>query len=288
MFVTFFTYQVGRYQRNELLTHTMRYLHELSTVVWCLFPLFNTLRNLQFSQGSLNWDTTQHHKRQSSLIEDPMRNIASLRNGDGIKLNLNLLDMPLYLFVDDEDNHRVFSAYLRHCFAIENLLFIERVSIFKELILAATQTADSVMPTINEQEEESLSVMELTIASIQPKIAIPRMKLLFLTSLYAEMQALVGFDGCGESDGAGGDFEHHRVGLHAAATMICDSFVQQQSKTEVNLPFGTRSTIMRRISNVDNFKDYDDYAKLFDEAFVEIFRLIMSIYTYRFKPWCCL
>merc|ERR1712087_13324 len=288
--------------------HALRYLHELSTFTWCIFPLFHTLRSVRVCQGgSLDFAKVQKHQRESSLLDPPSHisvnsglRLRKVPNADGdVKLSLYLIEKPLYLFLEDEKGHSVFKAYLRSCFAVENILFIEAVTIFRQLLLELARVPSPAMPTIDEVTPQRMSVLARTSALMDPELAtkvqeqhqqqnrsIPRLELAFLDRLHAEFRTLIDSDGT--LDWSTSTFEENKASVHAAALHICDKFIRDVSSTEaqVNIADETRGTIMARLRDAVNFESYDAYIELFDDAYSEIFRLAMTIFSFQFKLFC--
>merc|ERR1712087_321844 len=97
----------------------------------------NTLANTLASpaQAGLSVSNSNHSNQSSSSIHSlevkPDRKVT--------RRATKSLTKPLHRFLNDEANFTIFAGYLSECFALENLLFLERAIVLHHLIVAAME-----------------------------------------------------------------------------------------------------------------------------------------------------
>ncbi len=67
--------------------------------------------------------------------------------------------------------------------------------------------------------------------------------------------------------------------------LIHDEFITPGSLNEINVSFECRHRLgflLETKDNINKFNSFYDFAVVFDEALVQIYKLILSMYSYRF------
>eukprot|EP01083_Nonionella_stella_P276504 939546_1 len=150
--------------------------------------------------------------------------LPPLRDPESLNLWLN---KPLWLFLRDHpQNLSLFIGYLCECFALENMLFLERAIILYHLIQKYRDMDDS--DSVDDDAERIISVF-----------AHPcyKLRFLFLTSIYNDIEAIIQ-NGCDDDD----DIKYKR-GIVEAMKLIHEQFCNPEADNEINIPYSIRNRL---------------------------------------------
>eukprot|EP01084_Bolivina_argentea_P157055 273688_1 len=168
----------------------------------------------------------------------------------------------LFIFIDKYENYKLLKEYLSHCWALENILFYQRASIIYQIILK--------YKNMYSNGDRKTDVVEC------------RNKFEFLSSIYAQYELRINVNGDEIK------FEDIQIRLYNIQQDIYKEFIATGSVNQVNLPCKIRDTlsvVMVNDENVKKFNSYDDFLHLYDDAIINIYQLIQSMYQYKFKEY---
>eukprot|EP01084_Bolivina_argentea_P277158 473098_1 len=186
--------------------------------------------------------------------------------------NLNVL---LSTFLQKDDNYKLFAAWMTRCFALESLLFCERISIFHEVVKHYQQNTANTQEKKHEEEQPYF-------------IEGSRIKFQYKEEMYRKYH-----DAMRQVDPTicnGDSIDMYKNTLYELCREIFVEFVSVGSDNEVNISYEARANLILlfesdTIGNVDAFSTWDDFLYVFDESLVEILRLLRSMYRHRFKDY---
>eukprot|EP01084_Bolivina_argentea_P122519 217094_1 len=174
-------------------------------------------------------------------------------------------DHPLLVFIESKQNYQLFFKYLSYCWATENLLFYQKVSVISHIISTKLVHKD----TTDDND-------------VEPRLH-PRNKFEFLTSLYVRYESLI--EG---NDGDAVEFDELRCTLHQMQQEIYDEFISDGAHNQINISYDTKQRLVHLLgsnANVNVFQSLNDFLHIFDDAVLEIFKLLSSMYSYQFRAF---
>jgi len=177
-------------------------------------------------------------------------------------ININC-DEPLYEFIEKHQNYKMLKQYLSHCWALELILFYERVSILY-LVIAQYQ---KICTNTNDEEEDAVE---------------HRNKFEFLSEIYEEYESQIGID---ETKGNSPKLEDLQLALCRIHKEIYHEFIETGSPNQINISWEMRKKLTAKIQNIDQFQTFHDFLHFFDAEIQEIYRLIQSMYNYEFREY---
>ena len=153
--------------------------------------------------------------------------------------------MPLHKYLAvSKDQYDEFSEYLASCFALENLLFLVQAITFRHIIKGMIDENN-----INENKTEST------------RDKVFAMKFNYLEGLIkAEPTSPQSIPGI--------------------VTNIYDKYVSIEAEYQINIPYQQREKMMEF---VEVNHEIQEYLSLFDEAIVEVYKMLTSVYRFQFK-----
>eukprot|EP01084_Bolivina_argentea_P097126 174616_1 len=173
-------------------------------------------------------------------------------------------------YLCNETNYKIFSEYLALCFSLENLLFIEKVCIFRWIVksLKYKQEIDEL------EKDENQTIYALRFE--------------FLGEIYGEYNNIINNTLKTEEKHNINSFESVREGLLVICNDIYNSFGSDSSPNQINISFETHhqlENIFKTNDNMSNVESYDDFLALFDQSTEEIWLLLTGIYSFRFGQY---
>eukprot|EP01083_Nonionella_stella_P202663 740215_1 len=245
----------------------------VASVLYGFSTLFIAYHLGNVSSAEVHQATVLGINHLGSAAPDPP---PSLRNRESLNLWLR---KPLHLFLkDNEENLSLFIGYLCECFALENMLFLERAIVLHHLI-TKYQEMDDFVPDDTGDDKRIQSVRRHT--SYQ-------LRFLFLTPIYADIEAIIQ-NGCDEADG--GMMCKYKAGIVEAMKLIYAQFCDRESDTEINVGYGIRNELRRLFEEtpddelLEKFACYDDLLLVYHDAIVEVMSLCETIYGFQFKSY---
>eukprot|EP01083_Nonionella_stella_P008230 23692_1 len=194
----------------------------------------------------------------------------SLRNRESLNLWLR---KPLHLFLkDNEENLSLFIGYLCECFALENMLFLERAIVLHHLI-TKYQAMDGFVHDDTAKDERMQNVCY-------------QLRFLFLTPIYADIEAIIQ-NGCDEADGG----MKYKAGIVEAMKLIYAQFCSRESDTEINVGYGIAGELRMLFEGtpdgelLQQFACYEDLLLVYHDAILEVMSLCETIYGFQFKSY---
>eukprot|EP01083_Nonionella_stella_P276320 938824_1 len=279
-----------KYEMNTCFAVLSNTLYGIST----LFIAYNLLRKAKVSNDASVHDalaskstdsagelhdrtdlniTKQTHRTNDMSVLPPLHSRESLNRW---------LDKPLWVFLNGNmQNMSVFIEYLCECFALENMLFLERAIILHHLIkkYQDMDTAHAVPPVDADEKLKFDTVC-----------ARPYYKLQFmhLTPIYNDIEAIIK-KGCEENEES--DTMVYKRGIVSAMKLIYRQFCHRDSDTEINIAFVIQDRLCALLEGnpdgetLEQFTRYEDLLMVFHDAIDEIVILCECIYGFQFKSY---
>eukprot|EP01083_Nonionella_stella_P077447 211520_1 len=189
------------------------------------------------------------------------------------------LDLKCLDFLKTEVNYKAFATYLGHCFALENLLFMENVNILYAIVKSFKVTEQREAQAENVQREHRREMKRNKFTYLSASYAEYQRKIIKWSMKYNRRNNEIEI-GC---------VEYYKKALFKVHHSIYTTYVQSDAEHEVNLSAEIRmelTDIFEDLNALGRFKSFDDFMHVFDEALIEIYRLVFGIYSYRFNKWC--
>eukprot|EP01084_Bolivina_argentea_P202307 345691_1 len=178
-------------------------------------------------------------------------------------------DVKFYDFLKKFYNYKAFGSYLSYCWAMENLLFLERTSVIYHIILKYKQLYD------NEKDVNSMNKM------------MKLLKFKYLKSLYVEYNHKIKqICPVANKTGNGYDIEYFKPAFKKIYKEIYTEFVDDNARNEINISGelrGQLSFIMD--NNMSKLVSFDDFLSFFQEVNDEIYGMLISMYTANFAEY---
>ena len=296
---------------NPILTGIGHYAQLFSILFWCLLPLYLTLYNIYQCEGTLSIQFRRKLTKESSLksmdtINDEENKNTETNENKNTETNENKenqtdieseLSQPLHLFLEKYENYKLFAQYLGYCFAIENLLFLERVCIFTQIVNKFKEEqidldsddngveidlGSSNDPTSRPTLDERIRSISLSKQECQN---VPQIHLSFLNGVYEELNTLIQDNLPKTGDNTVRNCTYYKPGLDVVIEMMCKQFIFPDAPNEINIPADDRELIISLVSEIHGMNNFTQYVHLFDGALIEIYGLLLSLYSYRFKSY---
>eukprot|EP01083_Nonionella_stella_P302058 1039812_1 len=271
----------------------------LASVLYGFSTLFIAYHLVRKGNVASSGSAAELHQATGLAIDDlgsaPGNVLPSLFIRNPESLN-QWLRKPLHLFLkDNEENLSLFIGYLCECFALENILFLERAIVLHHLI-TKYQEMDDFVPDDTGDDKRIQSVRRHT--SYQ-------LRFLFLTPIYADIEAIIQ-NGCDEADGgmkyraeaiiqngcdeADGGMKY-RAGIVEAMKLIYAQFCSRESDTEINVGYGIAGELRMLFEGtpdgelLQQFACYEDLLLVYHDAILEVMSLCETIYGFQFKSY---
>ena len=309
------------------ITNVMRYMFVTYPMVPGLLTLYVTLYYIYKCEGTLNvdrWhqkyktqmfnaspkqsdfaiiltDETSSDRKQGNNKDDEMETKEANEEMEDI----SAMPFSCIEYLEDSDNYKIFSKYLAHCFALENILFVERVSVLYQIVLDLKEKNGesrnrilSLSPSGYSSNNNSLNRQRRTPTSTtattpSPKHNLQRSKFEYSVELYFEFHKKI--DRFNEKHrknaemmGIIGTVGYYKKILWKLHRDIYKEFVKNGSKYEINISSEIRSELVFLFGdnkNMYKFDTFDDFLSVFDNALIQVYEMIFSIYNYQFKKY---
>ena len=316
---------------NNILTEIIYYLRSSLVIIQGLLPIYFSLYYIKKCEGTLDvniWSKRHEmqiyrmsspslHSKQSVSQSDIQTIPAENDKLDGVSKEevLKNLELPCLVFLKNKNNYTVFAEYLAHCFAIENLAFLERVSVFYQIVrklkkkekketqklgqvpssrvLKSGQDMDrSYDDNYDMKIKPELKVDDESNQHIDRRKIVQRVKFEYLRNIYLEYNGKIDeWSNRSKQEYKKGSFDYYKVAIYDLCKEIYDEYISQSALQQVNLSYEVRSSLTFLFQdvdkvNIDKFVTFDDYMTVFDGALVEIYLLLLSLYSYKFKSYC--
>eukprot|EP01083_Nonionella_stella_P001691 4802_1 len=182
------------------------------------------------------------------------------------------LEKPLVVFLHNKmGNLQLFAGYLSECFALENILFLERAIVLHHVIRKwqrkdATTLCSSTQKAVTPPKAFRLLCYELKFA--------------FLTQIYDDMGTIIGNENAG-----------HKRGIAHVMKAIHGQFCSPDAQAEINVGYEIKNKLNALFEGktedeiVQELTTYDDMLEVFDDAIKECWALCESIYHFQFKAY---
>eukprot|EP01083_Nonionella_stella_P086495 240344_1 len=186
-------------------------------------------------------------------------------------LNVINTDDPLFVFLEVYDNYVLYEEYLSYCWAVENLLFYQKICILYQVMLKYSSVDVS---NSNDSKE------------VVHRNTVHRNRLEYLTAIYEHYEGRIQKH---KKPMNTLSFEDLRPIFHRMQNEIYEEFVEDGAMHQINISYTTQKhlafVLREDKENMDKFQTFDDFLHLYDSAIREIFQLLTSMYTYRFKAF---
>ena len=194
-------------------------------------------------------------------------NMNNMNNGNILKD----LELPCLEFLKTKRNYIVFAEYLAHVFALENLLYVGKVNILYQTVYKLQKDFDKNKPAITEKNKH-----------------IERVKFIYLENIYKDYKNKIeewGEKNIYEED----SFESYHKAIHGLCIELYNEFISTTAFQPVNISYEQRKeleSLIKDESTMNKFESYNDYLHIFDDSLVEIYSLLISSYSFKFKQYC--
>eukprot|EP01084_Bolivina_argentea_P220700 373987_1 len=233
----------------------------LSCLLYGTIPLYGALYYIYHLENTLDrkvWKSKRSH------TVNVMKDAPDINNADMLA---KMDDESMFTFLDsDMKAYTAFREYLTHCWSMESLLFVEKVSVVNQIVLQYKSSCDVV-------------------ADVDVDRFI-RLKFKYHELLYSKYETQISSM---ESKGARTNtLEHCKEGLDKIYSDLFSEFIQNGAVNEINISYETRlalSFIMSQSDHHEKLQTLDDYLHLFDDALAEIYSLLAALYSFKFKQY---
>eukprot|EP01083_Nonionella_stella_P003050 8675_1 len=242
-----------------------------------------TVRSRSPSAASLDSDGHPSPGHQSSGLS--IANIDHIDETSNARIALpsaslnECLDKPLVLFLKDNvQNSTLFMEYLCECFALENMLFLERAIILHHLI-KKYQKIDTAHAAHRCTDSDDGAKYTQSCYTLQ---------FTHLAQIYNDIEAMIE-KGCEHNDV--GDSVMYKRGIVEVMKLIYRQFCSADSDTEINVAFDVRDSLRAIFEDntedaiLNQFSSYEDLLMVFHEAIQVIMNLCVCIYEFQFRSY---
>eukprot|EP01084_Bolivina_argentea_P121231 214854_1 len=189
---------------------------------------------------------------------------------------------PLSLFLkDNSDNLSLFIGYLGECFALENMLFLERAIILHHLIkkYQGMDTAHTMHPRPVSADDQ------LQFKTMCAKECY-ELQFMELNLIYNDIEAIIK-DGCEDNV-----MMMYKRGIVKAMELIYRQFCHRDSDMEINIAFDIQHRLCVLFEGdaddrdtLPQFTRYEDLLMVYHDAILQCWSLCVSIYGFQFKAY---
>eukprot|EP01083_Nonionella_stella_P305338 1064792_1 len=191
----------------------------------------------------------------------------------------------LHSFLQDADNYKAFTEYLSRCFALESLLFCERVIILYHVILKYKDLDEDYQTIVDYMKSQHHG-------EIKDEIAIPMTRLYalkfdYLAGVYEEMEATIQ----NAMDESGTQAMKYKQGILAIVGLIYKQFCCADSPMQINVCYEVAHALSALFENKEEKEiaaQFDSYEKLcwiFDDALHQTWMMCQDVYAFRFRMY---
>eukprot|EP01083_Nonionella_stella_P278048 945415_1 len=178
------------------------------------------------------------------------------------------LQKPLVAFLHKKmTNLQLFAGYLSECFALENILFLERAIVLHHVIRKYQQKDANTLSTVRQSTCKAFG------------LACYQLKFCFLNQIYKDMESIIE-----NSNGTQDGIVHVMKAIHG-------QFCSRHADTEINVGYQIKDKLDALFEGkaedeiVQQFRTYDDMLTAFDDAIGECWDMCETIYHFQFKSY---
>eukprot|EP01084_Bolivina_argentea_P015697 29428_1 len=257
------------------------------------FPLFIPLYYIYRLEGTLNiYKIKQNNKKR--ILFHIKNKLYSLNSITSVKVPTHTpqtpqtpqinYEMGFFEFIKEYKNYKIFCKYLSYSWAIENILFLERVSIIYEIIIKHKNMNGIEHKSITKYTE-NMNPYQQTV-EIQEKFVMQPLEFEYLKEIYSEYETIIS-EHIIHSNGANKyDLEYLHKPLAIIYKHIYNEFIADLSSNQINISSQTKSHLSYILDgNINKLETVDDFLHLFNDAKEEIGGLLISMYDYKFKEF---
>eukprot|EP01083_Nonionella_stella_P039890 108504_1 len=193
------------------------------------------------------------------------------------EIHITMLKQSLVSFLQTQKHYQLFTGYLSECFALENLMFLERGIILYHMILKCKELDSDFVSTKKESERPKF------------KQRFYDLSFHYLLQMYADMdfiiQTAVGLN-------KATDAMKYKRGIVKIMKLIYDGCCSAKSDTQINTSYEVQHNLQMLLEDEDEerllskFEDYDDLLNVFHDALVQICDVCDCVYDFQFKSYC--
>ena len=207
--------------------------------------------------------------------------------------------MSCLKYLEDGDNYKKFAEYLAYCFALENILFMEKVSILYQIVLdlkekngTSRDRTLSLSPKYSSNTSKKMYEMKSSsTSSIKQNNKLIRNKFEYSVEIYFEIHKKIDkfnekYGKNAEMLGTIGSIGYYKKILYKLYRDIYREFVKIGSKYEINISAEIRNELIYLFDdtkNIEKFETFDDFLYIYDKALIQVYAMLFSIYNYQFK-----
>eukprot|EP01084_Bolivina_argentea_P211378 359578_1 len=243
---------MNSFQSDIVKVSLLSYVNTITLPIQGLLPLYFSLYIVYKCQASLN---------SNFILPRQQNNLYELHNNNNTDYAINFdSKISLFKFLTTKENYTLFASYSAYCFGLENILFVQTVSIYYQLIHTEF---------ITNNDHYGKKITRLKFQYLHPTHNGLRLQ---ISKICAKME----FD------------SEARDMLYTICKSIYDEFIRPGSLNEINISFESRQIyqfLFEEQENKNKFMCYEDFAFVFDNAMVEIYKLLVSMYSYSFGKY---
>jgi len=186
------------------------------------------------------------------------------------------LTKPLYRFLKEESNLTLFAGYLSECFALENILFLERAICLYHVILDVMRREREKTADGNDDETKEA---EIELGEHFTKQKCYMITFTYLQQIRADMDEMISKE------------DDPKRGILEVMKIIYHQFCSSEFDTEVNVSYGCKANLQRLFENQSDdqilaqLEGYQDMLNVFHFAIVECYNLCCSVYGFQFRHY---
>eukprot|EP01083_Nonionella_stella_P253011 871069_1 len=263
---------------NNSIAHTSHVV--IATVVLYLpIRLINKAQSKSKLSNGYDEDVSTRSP-SSSVSDDAQRRTTDLPN-EPVPMKHVVLD----LFLTDSNNYKAFTEYLSRCFALESLLFCERVIILYHVILKYKDLDEDYQTIVDYMKSQHHGATKDEIAI--PMTRLYALKFDYLAGVYEEMEATIQ----NAMDESGTQAMKYKQGILAIVGLIYKQFCCADSPMQINVCYEVAHALSALFENKEEKEiaaQFDSYEKLcwiFDDALHQTWMMCQDVYAFRFRMY---
>lgn len=161
--------------------------------------------------------------------------------------------LPLYVYLTKgKEDYEEFMQFLAKVFALENLLFLVRILVFRNIVLEM----------VNEDKERKTD--KHTPGGKIWKYVFA-LQFDYIDDIYAQSRP------------------DEKQNIHDIADHIYDIFVCEDSQYEINISYEMRVELNEYFKDKNRQRHLEDYLKIFNDSIIEIYGVLNSVYRFQFQ-----
>eukprot|EP01083_Nonionella_stella_P112141 329498_1 len=238
----------------------------------CMTRVQSTSSVTPMTPPTLSVSMVSHSVAESIQIPSRKSSPGPQTPVDKMGLSVSVLDQPLTDFLQTRTHYQLFAGYLSECFALENLMFLERAIILYHVILSS-QECDSQFK--NQTAADKGRFVGNKLYSLEFD---------YLPQMYEDIESIIQ-----EEVGLNTDKDPmiYKRGIIKVIKLIystcCDT---KLSDTPINTSYAVQCNLQTLLESkegqtlLDAFESYEDLLKVFHDAIVEIWDVCECVYDF--------